>query len=44
MRKFYIDVLNQILCRISGTWQDSSTANITVGEFCQHRKNAASDC
>ena len=42
------------MCRISGTWFNSSTVNITVEEFCQHRKkkiscpwllnNRASDC
>ena len=26
------------MCHIPGTWQDSSTVNITVEEFCQHRK------
>ena len=43
-----------IMCRIPGTWYDSSTVNITVEEFCQHRekkkscpwllKNRASHC
>ena len=42
------------MCRIPGTWHDSSTVNITVEEFRQHRKkkkscpwllnNRASDC
>ena len=27
-----------IMCRIPGTWHDSSTKNITIEEFCQHRK------
>ena len=26
------------MCRILGTWHDSSTVNISVQEFCQHRK------
>ena len=41
------------MCRIPGTWHDSSTVNITVEKFCQHRKkktclwllkNRATDC
>ena len=42
------------MCRIPGTWHDSSTVNITVEEFYQHRKekrswpwlleNRVSDC
>ena len=31
-----------IMCRIPGTWHDSSTMNITVEEFCQHRKKKKS--
>ena len=30
------------MCRIPGTWHDSSTVNITVEEFCQHRKKKKS--
>ena len=29
---------SRIMCRIPGTWHDSSAVNITVKEFCQHRK------
>ena len=42
------------MCHILGTWHDSLTVNITVEEFCQHRKkeksclwllnNRAKDC
>ena len=42
------------ICRIPGTWHNASTVNITIEEFCQHRKkkkscqwllnNHASDC
>ena len=28
----------RIMCRIPGTWHDSSTVIFTVEEFCQHRK------
>ena len=31
-----------IMCRNSGTWHDYSTMNITVEEFCQHRKKKKS--
>ena len=27
-----------VMCRIPRTWYDSSTVNITVEKFCQHRK------
>ena len=30
------------MCRISGTWLDSSTVIFTVEEFSQHRKNKKS--
>ena len=32
----------RIMCRIPGTWYDSSTVNISVEEFCQHRKKKKS--
>ena len=34
------------MCRIPGTWHDSSTVNITVEEFCQNkkRKNLVRHC
>ena len=36
----------RIMCRIPGTWHDSSTVIFTVEEFCQQRKNkkSARDC
>ena len=42
-----------VMCCIPGTWHNSSKVNITVEEFCQHRKtkscplllkNCASNC
>ena len=34
------------MCRIPGTWHDSSTVNITNEQLYQHRKekNLARDC
>ena len=33
------------MCRIPGTWQDSSKVIFTVEEFCPHRKKiSARDC
>ena len=34
-----------IICRIPGTWHNSSTVNITFEEFCRHKKkNLARYC
>ena len=53
-KRYVIHWKKRIMCRIRGTWHDSSTVNITVEEFCQYRKkkkfcpwllnNRASDC
>ena len=32
----------RIMCRIPGTWYETSTVNITVEKFCQHRKKKKS--
>ena len=36
--KLWLQIKIGIMCRIPGTWHDYSTVNITVEEFCQHRK------
>ena len=39
------NTVSWIICRIPGTWHNSSTVNITFEEFCQHRKkNLACYC
>ena len=43
-QNIYMRTLKQahVMCRISGTWYNSSTVNITIEEFCQHRKKKQS--